>query len=103
MLELGLIYATVRHHGRVLVELSAKRAESNGLMTRIRLRQRGKSERRLSMKKLQSLLFALLLLGALTTPAWADNDDHHGPGNGKGLALGRIFHRGEIVALALAS
>jgi hypothetical protein len=55
------------------------------------------------MKRLQSLILAVLLLGALTSPAWAD-DDHQGQGNGNGLALGRIFHRGEdSVALTLAS
>jgi hypothetical protein len=54
------------------------------------------------MKRLQSLVLALLLLGVLTSPAWAD-DDHRGPGNGNGLALGRIFHRGETIALTLAS
>jgi hypothetical protein len=54
------------------------------------------------MKRLQSLVLAVLLLGALTSPAWAD-DDHNGQGNGNGHALGRDFHRGNIGVMTLAS
>jgi hypothetical protein len=51
------------------------------------------------MKRLRSFLFAVLLLGALTSPAWADSDqnpDHD-------LRFGRVVVGDNVVALTFAS
>jgi hypothetical protein len=52
------------------------------------------------MKRLQPLFFALLLLGALTSPAWADNDNR---GSDHDLRFGRVDVNHDAVALTLAS
>jgi hypothetical protein len=56
------------------------------------------------MKRLRSLFFAVLLLGALTSPAWADNGDRglDHRGSDHGFRFDRIIH-GNVDVLTFAS